>query len=57
MLALLGAVSSAMGLAVSALAPSGDIALAVGPAVMVTELKSNMFDMFVHCLNVHMYHT
>ena len=35
MLALLGATSSALGLAISALAPTGDAALAIGPALMV----------------------
>lgn len=35
LLALLGCASSSLGLAISALAPSGDIALAVGPALMV----------------------
>jgi len=34
-LSLLGCASSSLGLAISALAPTGDIALAVGPALMV----------------------
>lgn len=34
-LALLGCASSSLGLAVGALAPSGDVALAIGPALMV----------------------
>jgi hypothetical protein len=35
LLALLGATSSSLGLAVGALCPSGDIAMALGPALMV----------------------
>jgi hypothetical protein len=39
LLALLGSVSSSLGLAVSALAPTTDTALTVGPALMVGALK------------------
>ena len=35
-LSLLGCASSSLGLAISALAPTGEIALAIGPALMVT---------------------
>mmetsp|Transcript_7840 Transcript_7840/g.12986 ORF Transcript_7840/g.12986 Transcript_7840/m.12986 type:complete len:578 (-) Transcript_7840:1018-2751(-) len=35
LLALLGSTASSLGLAISAMAPSGDVALAIGPAIMV----------------------